>query len=153
MELGTIVRIFELPTGGIDPAELPSGSLLYVENVGTDGLGVLYYAGGNNGYNKATYIKQVTSTANSGTQVITDNSTIFGDGTILSPLNAYINTTDAFAGSGTVSDPLRLNPVGLSESISTLLVGGDNIVLNYDYNANKITISGLPPAIIDGGFA
>ena len=39
MESSTIVRILEIPTGGIDPSELSSGSLLYVENVGTDGLG------------------------------------------------------------------------------------------------------------------
>ena len=151
MESSTIVRILEIPTGGIDPSELRSGSLLYVENVGTDGLGALYYAGGDDGYHRATYIKQVTSVPGSGTQVITDNSTVSGDGTILSPLKALINSSDAFVGSGSATDPLGLALPGLSKSTSNILEGGNNIIVNYNQLGSKITISSIPPAVIDGG--
>jgi hypothetical protein len=151
MESSTIVRILEIPTGGIDPSELSSGSLLYVENVGTDGLGALYYAGGDDGHRRATYIKQVTSVPGSGTQVVTDNSTVSGDGTILSPLKAIINSTDAFVGSGSTTDPLGLALPGLSRSTASILEGGNNIIVNYNNLGSKITISSIPPAIIDGG--
>jgi len=151
MESSTIVRILEIPTAGIDPSELPSGSLLYVENVGTEGLGALYYAGGDDGSRRATYIRQVTSVPGSGTEVITDNSTVIGNGTSLSPLKLTINSTDAFIGSGSTTDPLGLALPGLSRSTARILEGGKNIIVNYNSLGSKITISSIPPAVIDGG--
>lgn len=152
MEMSTIVRILEVPTGGIDPAELPSGSLLYVENVGTDDLGMLYYAGGDNGNRRATYIKQITSVPGGGTEVISSD-TIVGNGTILAPLKAVINTTDAFIGNGTTTSPLALSQVGLADALTSTIVPGNNIQVNYDDLNSSITISSTTPALIDGGSA
>jgi len=152
MEISTIIRILEVPTGGIDPSELPSGSLLYVENIGTDGLGALYYAGGDNGYRKSTYLKQVTSVSGGGTEVAVSD-TITGSGTILSPLKSFINTTDDFIGNGLSSTPLALSPVGLANSVAGIVSAGNNIIINYDNIGNSITISATTPGLLDGGSA
>lgn len=152
MEISTIIRILEVPTGGIDPSELPSGSLLYVENIGTDGLGALYYAGGDNGFRKSTYLKQVTSVPGGGTEVAVSD-TITGSGTILSPLKSFINTTDDFIGNGLSSTPLALSPVGLANSVAGIVEAGNNIIINYDNVGNSITISATTPGLLDGGSA
>ena len=154
MEISTIIRILEVPTGGIDPSELPSGSLLYVENIvtGTDGDGALYYAGGDNGYRKATFLKQVTSVPGSGTEVVVSDN-ITGSGTILAPLKSFVNTTDDFTGNGQTSAPLALSPVGLANSIAGIVEAGNNIIINYDNIGNSITISATTPGLLDGGSA
>lgn len=152
MEISTIIRILEVPTGGIDPSELPSGSLLYIENTGTDGNGALYYAGGDNGYRKSTFLKQVTSVPGSGTEVIVSD-TITGSGTILAPLKSFIKTTDDFTGNGQSSAPLALSPVGLANSVAGIVEAGNNIIINYDNIGNSITISATTPGLLDGGSA
>jgi hypothetical protein len=153
MELSTIVRVLEYPTAGIDPSELPSGTLLYIENVGTDGLGSLYYAGGDDGYRRATYLKQVTSVPGGGTQVYTDASTIFGDGTILSPLNAKVYTTSALTGDGTSSNPLDISPTGIGAVLSNFIRPGQNVNVNFNPVGNYVSISSIPPSVLDGGSA
>lgn len=155
MEISTIIRILEIPTGGIDPSELPSGSLLYVENIGTGtegNDGALYYAGGDNGYRKSTYLKQVTSVPGSGTEVIASD-TITGSGTLLAPLKSFINTTNDFTGNGQSSAPLALSPVGLANSVAGIVEAGNNIIINYDNIGNSITISATTPGLLDGGSA
>lgn len=153
MELSTIVRVLEYPTAGIDPSELPSGSLLYVENIGTDGLGSLYYAGGDDGYRRATYIKQVTSIPGAGTQVFVDNSNVFGDGTILSPLRAKVYTTALLTGDGTAANPLSVSPAGIGSILSEYIRAGTNVQVSYNSSGNFVTISSQTPAVIDGGSA
>lgn len=154
MEISTIIRILEVPTGGIDPSELPSGSLLYVENIGTgtNGEGALFYAGGDNGYRKSTFLKQVTSVPGSGTEVIASD-TITGSGTILAPLKSFVNTTDDFTGNGQTTTPLALSPVGLANIMSGIVEAGNNIIINYDNIGNSITISATTPGLLDGGSA
>jgi len=154
MEISTIIRILEVPTGGIDPSELPSGSLLYVENIGTgtNGEGALFYAGGDNGYRKSTFLKQVTSVPGSGAEVIASD-TITGSGTILSPLKSFVNTTDDFTGNGQTTAPLALSPVGLANIMSGIVEAGNNIIINYDNIGNSITISATTPGLLDGGSA
>jgi len=154
MEISTIIRILEVPTGGIDPGELPSGSLLYVENIGTgtNGEGALFYAGGDNGYRKSTFLKQVTSVPGSGTEVIASD-TITGSGTILAPLKSFVNTTDDFTGNGQTTAPLALSPVGLANIMSGIVEAGNNIIINYDNIGNSITISATTPGLLDGGSA
>jgi len=154
MEISTIIRILEVPTGGIDPSELPSGSLLYVENIGTgtNGEGALFYAGGDNGYRKSTFLKQVTSVPGSGTEVITSD-TITGSGTILAPLKSIVKTTNDFTGNGQAATPLALSPVGLANIMSGIVEAGNNIIINYDNIGNSITISATTPGLLDGGSA
>lgn len=153
MELSTVVRILSVPTAGINPSDLASGTLLYVEDIGTDGLGALFYAGGDDGTRHATYLKQVTSVPGVGQQVIVDNATIKGNGTILSPLSAKVYTTTDFEGDGSEVNPLALTQSGIARFLPSSFRAGNNISLNFDAVSQQLVISGLAPSAIDGGSA
>lgn len=62
MELSTIVRMKVIPPAGLKPALFPSGALVYSEPNNS-----LYYAGGDNGQSKATYIELINNTTFGGT--------------------------------------------------------------------------------------
>jgi len=62
MELSTIIRLKVVPPVGLRPSLFPSGALVYSEPDNS-----LYYAGGDNGDTRATYIQLVNNSSFGGT--------------------------------------------------------------------------------------
>lgn len=71
MELSTIIRLKVVPPVGLRPNLFPSGALVYSEPDNS-----LYYAGGDNGDARATYIKLVNNSSFGGTVTSIDVTSV-----------------------------------------------------------------------------
>jgi acetyltransferase-like isoleucine patch superfamily enzyme len=62
MEISTIIRLLEMPPGGLQAVLFPSGAIVYFEPDNS-----LYYAGGNDGNSRATFVMLINNSSFGGT--------------------------------------------------------------------------------------
>jgi len=62
MEISTIIRLLEMPPGGLKAVLFPSGAIVYFEPDNS-----LYYAGGNDGNSRATFVMLINNSSFGGT--------------------------------------------------------------------------------------
>ena len=147
MELSTIIRLKSLPPVGLRPNLFPSGALVYSEPSNS-----MYYAGGDDGNSKATYIELINNTTSGGTVTSVDIASKTLD-VSNSPITRYgsidleLQKTGVLAGSygsGGQVPVMTVDSYGRLTDVKLVPVNVGGTVQSVTIESNTLSITGSP---------
>lgn len=147
MELSTIIRLKVIPPVGLRPNLFPSGALVYSEPDNS-----LYYAGGDDGDARATFIQLVNNSSFGGTVTSVDatsKSLIITGGPITRSGTITVDLKDIGVGAGTYGSSgqipvVSVDTYGRLTKVSLVPVNVGGTVKSVSITSNTLEITGSP---------